>query len=137
MKTRLTNHEIDIFTSYCPEIIDNTVGMYRTDDDRLVAKLKNGRFVVYDLVFGNSMWTDDPFKKFHPKTEEEFRKYFSKKLYREMYRRGVSQYDIAVRTGLTTAMISKYMNGLATPSAYKISLIAEALDCSVDELLDL
>lgn len=137
MKFKLNEYELDIFESYCPEIIDNTIGMYKTDDERLVAKLKNGKFVVYDLILGTSMWTDDPYKKYNPETEEEFRKYFSRKLYRMMRYRGFNQDDISMRTGLSLCSVSKYMNGIATPSAYKISLLAKALRCSVDDLIDL
>ena len=53
-----------------------------------------------------------------------------------MKMKGCGQPELAERTGLSTAMISKYMRGLATPSITNLEKIAYALNCSRDELLD-
>ena len=137
MKFKLNEYYLDIFTSQCPIIINHSVDLFMTDDDRLVAEMDDGSFLVYDLILNTSMRTTDPYRKYHPETEEEFKKYFARKLYRMMRSRGFNQDDLSMRTGLSICSISKYVNGIAIPSAFKIKLIADALRCSVEDLIDL
>lgn len=137
MKFKLNENDMITFESYCPEIIDNAIDIYKTEDERFVAEMNDGDFVIYDFILGTSMRTNDPYKKYYPETEEEFRKYFARKLYRMMRYRGFNQDDLSMRTGLSVCSISRYMNGVATPSAFKIKLLAKALRCSVEDLIDL
>lgn len=136
MRRKINKWYLRIFELQCPEIVDADE-VYETDDDRLVAKMSDGYFLVYDLILGTSMRTDDPYKKYNPQSEGEFRKYFSRKLYREMRRKGFDQDDISIRTGLSAASISKYVNGNALPTAYNLILLAKALKCDPAELIDL
>ena len=69
-------------------------------------------------------------------TDDDCRKIFSKNLCEVMKMKGFGQPELAERTGLSTAMISKYMRGLATPSITNLEKITYALNCSRDELLD-
>ena len=42
---------------------------------------------------------------------------------------------LSYKTGISTVTLSKYMNGKTTPSTYNIQKIAQALRCSVTELI--
>lgn len=43
--------------------------------------------------------------------------------------------DLAALSGVTAATISRYLNGLRTPTVDNVVLLADALDVSVDYLL--
>ncbi len=53
--------------------------------------------------------------------------------YRE--RKGLTQIELGNRVGLSHAMITYIENGLKDTTGQKWKLIADALDCSVDDLL--
>lgn len=72
-----------------------------------------------------------------PANEDEWRRKFSFKLYRTMMAKLKSQEDIARESGISTGAISKYINGTSTPSVYKLQKIADALGCSVSDLLNI
>ena len=49
--------------------------------------------------------------------------------------RGISQTELARRTGIHRTLIARYEAGLTMPSAAKIVRIAAALGCTVEELI--
>ena len=55
---------------------------------------------------------------------------------RTMRRYGFDQYMLAEATGLPQATISRYTTGRMLPSVYNIKLIADAVGCSVSELVE-
>lgn len=61
---------------------------------------------------------------------------FSKKLKRAIELGGISQASLARMSGLTEASISRYLAGKRTPDATCASRIANALNVSLDELID-
>lgn len=138
MNCKCNEYEFDIFASYCPIIKKEAIQIFKTNDDRLIAELKDGSAIEYDLVLGTSRSAMNLDILMRPKiatNEEDFKRYFSRKLYRMMRHKSYIQNDISEMTGISTSSLTKYMNGIAIPSAYNLWLIANALDCSVDELL--
>ena len=69
-------------------------------------------------------------------TDEACREIFANNLIEIMKTNGFGQPDLAERTGLSTAMISKYMRKQATPSITNLEKIARALNCSRDDLME-
>lgn len=49
--------------------------------------------------------------------------------------RGVSQQLLARKLGITDAMMSRYVHGLATPSIYKVKQLADILCCKLSDLI--
>ena len=138
MYRTLNKYELDIFASYCPIIKKEAVHIFKTEDNRLIAELKNGSAIEYDLVLGTSrsaMNLDILMRSKIAANEDDFKRCLGRKMYREMVRRGFDQIMLSKATGISKGTISYYMNGTSMPSRYKIKLIADALDCSVDELL--
>ena len=134
----LNEFELDIFESYCPIIKTEAVRIFRTEDDQFIAELRDGTATSYDLVLGTSRSAISLEIMMRPKivnNEADFRKYLSRKIYRTMRKRNLIQIDISDMTGLSNATITKYINGTATPSAYNLLKIANALRCSVEYLL--
>lgn len=72
-------------------------------------------------------------KDLHNLTEEECLSEFGRRLYDIMCREGVSQTELAERTGISRPVLSNYMTGKTSPSFYKVDKIARALGCSVDD----
>ena len=66
-------------------------------------------------------------------TEDTFRNEFGLKLNKLMYRKGFTQEDLAVHTGINRVIISGYITGKHTPSFYNVCKLAKALECSTDE----
>jgi transcriptional regulator with XRE-family HTH domain len=61
---------------------------------------------------------------------------FSKNLKNLRKERGLSQYDLADRTGISSRMIGHYERHATEPPIEKIELIAKALNVSVTDLLE-
>ena len=138
MYKKVNKYELGIFISYYPIVEKEPVQIFKTDDDRLIAELKDGSAIEYDLVLGTSRSAMNLDILMRPKiaaNEDDFKRCLGRKMYREMVRRGFDQIMLSKATGISKGTISYYMNGTSMPSLYKIKLIADALDCSVDELL--
>lgn len=119
------------FVMFFPTFAEDTVEYFMNDYYELVVKLNNGNCFIFDPM-------DETMRRI-PKdsnnlTEEEYRNEFSIRLYKMMRRRGLTQNDLMALTGITQAMLSRYMSGKATPSSYNISKLARALECSTDDL---
>ena len=67
-------------------------------------------------------------------TEKDWTWLFKRKLKNMMAYTRVTQLELSQRVGVTQVMIYKYTRGTATPSSYKLYLIAESLGCSVRDL---
>ena len=60
---------------------------------------------------------------------------FSQNLKHALEMKGVSQRELAKRTGITEASISRYISGEREPRAYTLSKIASVLHMTMDELI--
>lgn len=60
---------------------------------------------------------------------------FSERLSHCMQEHHLNGNDLAALSGVTAATISRYLNGLRTPTVDNVVLLADALDVSVDYLL--
>ena len=66
-------------------------------------------------------------------TEQECRYEFARRLRRLMMVYCVNQNELSERTGISQAMISKYVTGKSEPGFYNLDKIARALGCSTEE----
>ena len=69
-------------------------------------------------------------------SEEEWRKEFGNRLNALLRDRSMKHEVLADRLGVSRIMVSKYINGKATPSSYNLKRIARVLDCDIRELVD-
>lgn len=49
--------------------------------------------------------------------------------------RGMRQQDVSEKTGITQAMLSRYINGTSMPGIDKLHVLASVLNCRLDDLL--
>lgn len=69
-------------------------------------------------------------------SETEWLDIFGKNLRDVMESTGVTQRELAERTGLSEGAISKYVHKQSMPGVKAIINIAYVLDCSMDDLID-
>lgn len=68
--------------------------------------------------------------------EDDWREVFADRLCEFICSKGLSQQSLADYTGLSKGSINKYINKTATPSAYALTKLARALDCTIMELTE-
>jgi transcriptional regulator with XRE-family HTH domain len=56
-------------------------------------------------------------------------------LYQRIADKGINAKKVSVDTGISTGNISDWKSGRSMPSAPKLDILADYLDCSVDYLL--
>lgn len=122
------------FVRTYPDISVKMVDWYPSGQMEIVVKTEDNKRYIYDwhlksmhlLCGDNDECVMD---------EDEWRRCFANKLNRKMRNISRSQNFLASETGISRMTISKYINGKATPSAYNLKKIADALRCSVSEFL--
>ena len=121
----------DQYELYYPEYASLTEDWYEESEWDLIAKLSNGTRVIYD----GYIHTIRNLPNTNNMSEEQFRLEFSKRLYKMLDRRNITQFELSQITGISPVMISRYIRRKVTPSIYVVNKIARALDCSIDSLL--
>lgn len=124
----------DEFISSYPELGENIVDWYPSGQMEITVKLRGGNKYVYDWLSKVALciYTVD---ESYDESEDEWRERFSKNLCRKLRNVGMSQDMLAYDTGITPAMINRYIKGKATPSTYNLRKIADVLKCSINELI--
>lgn len=95
---------------------------------------KDGGWYRYDDVY-------DTFRYFKPgydsnaRDKEHIKRSFGFRLQRQMTLRGMGQAELAEAIGVSQKTISNYINRKQSPDVVKLTLIARALNCPVEDLL--
>lgn len=69
-------------------------------------------------------------------TQETWKRIFARNLTDILADKGMSQRQLAMDSGVSTAMISDYVNGVSMPGLAAAVNMAYALDMDVSELID-
>lgn len=99
--------------------------------DELVVDYEEGDRCVHHVLTGMT-------KCFIPKdelTEKEFLREIGDRIEQYMNERHLYQYELAKMTGLSKTLMNYYIMGTRKQSVYNLKKIADALECSVDDLL--
>lgn len=136
-KTQNNKEVYEEFLHMCPYVVDEIIDWWDGQDIfEIVAVKQDGHAYSYDSIDkGFKLASSVEGLEDHPTNEEEWRNAFARHLYRKICLKGMSQDDVAYEAGISTATMSKYVNGYSTPTAYKIANIADVLGCTVDELI--
>lgn len=107
---------------------------YKDDGLSIVFTYEDGSKIFYDSVLKGIRYfspynTSDSYID-----EERWRKEVGFNIHRAMLKYGVDQTELSVRSDISQSNISRYTDGLVTPSSYKLSRIADALGCDIEEL---
>ena len=110
-----------------------TVKWERLEVDYYKATLDDGSFIFYDAIEHCARHMAKDEAEFD--SEESWRREFARRLTWMMNTRGVDQIKLSEITGISQSAISNYTRAARTPSAYSCSVIAQALNCSLDFLV--
>lgn len=119
------------FELYYPNVARQVDSYLPTlDPDELMIVLKDGSRILYN-DFDNSV-RNLPSDS-NNMSEGQCKREFGFRLKKLMYKRCITQEELSNQTGITQAMISRYICGESLPSFYNTDKIAKALGCSIDE----
>ena len=118
------------FQMYFPSIAADVIEYFYKPPSEIILKTKDGRVRLFN----------DSSKILYPLpsdpnnlTEEECKQEFGRSLYAVMFRKGMTQDQLAEKTGIAQPSLSRYMSGKVMPSFYIVDKLAKALNCSVDD----
>lgn len=127
MKDDIIRH----FSMYFPSFFKRAVEIRPDKYNTLFVKLDDGDSLIYEDADHYIRRLPD---NKDDMTEDELKREFAYRLKRIMYVKGITQEELAERTGITQASISRYLSGSRMPNFLAIDKIARALKCSVDDL---
>lgn len=120
---RVMREAIKGFELYYPEIAKDAVNYYEDRLGYLVIEMRDGNVFIYDDENSNLMDR----AKFTCKQD------FGTRLRLIMRRRHVTQKELSEKSGISVSTISHYMNCQRSPSFEVACLLANALDCSIED----
>lgn len=137
LKTKYYEEIFNRFTQQCPAWAREAVEYRPKHTHAIRVTLRNGEQIDYNIQTGSFRFVDRvSVSSPADVTDKDCRRVFAANLAEMMRVRGVGQAILAARTGLSSAMISKYLNEKSTPSITNVKKIARALNCHPDELYD-
>lgn len=135
-----TNYYEEIFDSFrrqCPGWANEVVSYRPKNLHAIRITLDDGELLDYNIqtrayrfVSERNVNSDNEI------TDHDCRDAFASNLAEIMTMRGYGQSILAEKTGLSPAIISKYLNRKSTPTITNLRKIARALNCLPEELLE-
>ena len=124
---------------YCPWIIGRVVD-YRSgrDNHEVIAELDDGSRVIFDTTIRGFQYLSPEMngETMTDLEEDLWRKEFSEMFRRKLRQSGIPLWKLSKITGISEQALSGYLHRRGTPSLYRAYRIANALDCSIDDLAD-
>ncbi len=137
INTRYYDEMLERFKQDCPMWANDIVDCRPKHMHAIRVTLRDGTQVDYNMQT-KSFRRIDQFTSNTPDeiTDAECKAIFANNLAEFMRMRGMGQTALAERTGLSSAMISKYLTQKSVPSLTNVKRIARALNCHPDELYE-
>ena len=123
---------LDQFRMYYPSLYDQGVDWWKSGPYHITVLLNDNSRVEFDSSENTIRWVS---KIDHSVDNDILRKEIGRNIRKFIVYKGMNQQDVAERTGITQAMLSRYINGTSMPGIDKLHNIASVLDCHVDDLL--
>lgn len=114
---------------YFPLIAKHSVSWRQTDLFELEINNEDGSIDIYNDM-DHSLG-----RKIDTSTDIGWRKEFARRLRKKIAMKGIAQANISRLTGIGQPLLSFYTQGKSLPSAQKVSALAKALNCSVNDLI--
>lgn len=125
----MDEHLYEDFKLYFPGFEKRCISWRRTDVFELEIDDKDGSIYIYNGM-DHSIGP-----KFDTSTDIGWKKEFARRLRKKIAMRGITQTNISEFTGISQPLLSLYVQGKSLPSAQKVSAIAKAIGCSVNDLI--
>lgn len=117
------------FKLYFPLIEKGCVSWKQTDLFELEIHNKDGSIDIYNDM-NHSLGP-----KIDTSTDAGWKKEFARRLRKKIAMKGITQDNLSKLTGIGQPLLSLYTQGKSLPSAQKVSSLAKALNCSVNDLI--
>ena len=114
---------------YFPSFAKGCISWKQTDLFELEIHNKDGSIDIYNDM-NHSLGP-----KIDTSTDAGWRKEFARRLRKKIAMKGITQDNLSKLTGIGQPLLSLYTQGKSLPSAQKVSTIAKAIGCSVNDLL--
>ena len=137
MNTKHYDEIFEKFKEYHPYLIGDCSDWRPRGDRGIRVTMKDGTMYDFDIITKYVRRVED-YSMFRVEeiTEDRCRASIAYHLTEQMGLKGFSQQTLSEYTGLGKGSIYNYINGKATPSATALRKMAQALDCSVADLID-
>lgn len=112
-----------------PWILDEAASVEVYDNFDLLITTRSGERYLYDDFDKTIQHLKED------RDEVDWKLQFGIRLRKLMRRRGIIQSELSEMIGVSVTSLSSYMNGRSVPSIYVAEKMAEALGCSVNDLL--
>lgn len=137
INTRHHRDMLDSFIRLCPMWVDDIVDCIPKHSNAIRVIFRDGSKIDYNGLTGAFRRVEQYIdSKPDDITDADCRAAFAMNLSEFMRMRGIGQAALAERAGLSSAMISKYLNQKSTPTITNVRKIARALNCHPDELYE-
>ena len=117
--------------AYFPSVRKHMVEYRFVGDFELIAKMPDGHFMLFDSLTNSIRHIPAEYE--NGMTEEEARREFGIRLRRMLERKGITQRDLSIKTGISPVLLSNYIVGKRSPSYYNLLKIVKELNCSLDD----
>lgn len=124
---------LEQFEHYYSYLYEQTVDWWPSGRLCITVKLEDGVLMEFDS-FANTIRRIQPVE--FTKDASVLRKDIGRNLQKVILTRGIAQSDIAAKSGITEAMLSRYIHGTSMPGVDKLYSLSAALGCRVADLLD-
>lgn len=115
---------------------EKAVDWYPSGPSEITVKLSDGSRLIYDDISKTRRMLRDIYKRPLERTEKEWKQDFSRRLKQMIRMRSTTQIELSARTGISAPTIHLYVSGKSVPSLYNASKLADALNCSINDLMD-
>lgn len=121
-------------------VTETVIDWYPSGYAEITVTMSDGMMYAFNMIGScitpvkNKRGIDDNRCNETIKSEDAWRRNFSKRLIVKMKRTGINQDRLSRLSGISIVTLSHYMNGLASPSGYNLQRLSNALGCSVTEL---
>ena len=123
---------IERFETYYPDLYRQSIDWWPSDRYHITVKLEDGMLFEFDS-------NDNTIRRVrsspNTKDSEVIKKDVGYNLQKVITSRGIPQSEIAERSGITPAMLSRYIHGTSLPGVDKVYALAAALGCRVVDIL--
>lgn len=124
----------EIFDKYVrmyPSFAEMTVNWFNIGLDEINVMLTDGTSIIYDsveniLIFPNRGEDD----------KEAWTREFGRRLKKRLSLRGISQTQVANYCKVSQPTVSKWLSGKSVPDAYMLTVLADLIGCSTDDLME-
>jgi ribosome-binding protein aMBF1 (putative translation factor) len=125
---------INSYKTWFPSLYEKTIKCTPRSKYSIVAELEDGTRMEFDGVHNTVRDVTCHYDPNQTVDEDAWRKEFGYRLREAMIDRGINQEMLSDLSGISRQMITRYVRGHSTPSAYTIDRLARILKCDVRDL---